>query len=371
MKNEKQVIESLLDSAGITINGGNPYDPQVHNEAFYTRVLRQGSLGLGESYMDGWWDCESVDQFIHRILTADIDEKVRGDWRVLLKIGLTFALNPNRKSKAFEIGEKHYDMGNQLYEAMLDRRMTYTCGYWQDAQQLDDAQEAKLDLVCRKIGLQPGQKVLDIGSGWGSFIGRAAEKHEARAVGVTVSKEQKKLADARYKELPVETRLQDYRDVKEKFDHLVSLGMFEHVGSKNYRTFMEVAHGALEDEGLFLLHTIGSGSSIGGTEPWLEKYIFPGGMLPSMNQINKAVDGLFVVEDWHNFGADYDTTLMAWHSNFEQSWEEIKSDYDERFHRMWRYFLLVCAGAFRARKMHLWQIVLSKNGVSGGYQPVR
>lgn len=371
MKYEKQIIESLLDDAGVTINGCNPYDPQIHEEAFYDRVLRQGSLGLGESYMDGWWDCESIDQFIHRIMAADLDEKVRGDWRVLLKIAMSRARNPNRKSKAFEIGERHYDIGNDLYQVMLDQRLTYTCGYWQDAEHLDDAQEAKLDLVCRKIGLQPGQRVLDIGSGWGSFLGCAAEKYGAEAVGVTVSKEQKKLADKIYKDLPVETRLQDYRDIDEQFDHLVSLGMFEHVGHKNYRTFMKVAHDALVDDGLFLLHTIGSGSTRGGTEPWLDKYIFPAGMLPSMNQINEAVDGLFVVEDWHNFGADYDKTLMAWHANFEDRWNELKDDYNEKFYRMWRYFLLTCAGSFRARKIHLWQIVLSKNGVTGGYQSVR
>ncbi len=364
-------MESLLAGTGIAINGSNAYDPQIHNEDFYSRVLRQKSLGLGESYMDGWWDCEKLDQFFHKILIADLDRRIRHDWNLAFRFVLNFIMNAGRKSNAFEIGEKHYDIGNDLYRAMLDERLTYTCGYWADAENLNKAQEAKLDLVCRKIGLKRGQKILDIGSGWGSFIGYAAEKYGANAVGVTVSKEQKALADALYKNLSVETRLEDYRDISEKFNHVVSLGMFEHVGYKNYRTFMKIVYNALEDDGLFLLHTIGGNYSARGSDPFLEKYIFPNSMLPSMKQISKSIEGLFVMEDWHNFGADYDKTLMAWHQNFEDNWDKIKSNHDERFYRMWKYYLLCCAGSFRARKNQLWQIVLSKKGVSGGYKSVR
>ena len=371
MNKEKQVVESLLKNTGIIINGSNPWDPQIHKEDFYSRVLRQGSLGLGESYMDGWWDCEKLDQFFHKILAADLDSQIKQNWSLAFKFALSFILNTGRKSKAFEIGKRHYDIGNDLYCAMLDKRLTYTGGYWENVENLDDAQEAKLDLVCRKIGLKRGQKVLDIGSGWGSFTGYAAQKYGANAVGVTVSKEQKALADVLYKDLPVETRLCDYRDINEKFDHIVSLGMFEHVGYKNYRTFMKVAHKALKDEGLFLLHTIGGNQSVRKTDPWIEKYIFPNSMVPSIKQISQSIEGLFVIEDVHSFGVNYDKTLMAWHANFENNWEKIKANYDERFYRMWRYYLLACAGSFRARKNQLWQIVLSKKGVFGGYNSIR
>jgi len=371
MKKEKEIIKNLLAGADITVNGSNSYDPQIYNENFYSRVLRQGSLGLGESYMDGWWDCERLDQFFDKIIGANIDSKVRRNWNVILRFAWNSILNAGRKSKAFEIGQKHYDIGNDLYRAMLDKRLTYTCGYWADVQNLNEAQEAKLDLVCRKVGLKRGQKILDIGSGWGSFIGYAAEKYGASALGITVSKEQKDLADKLYKNLPVETRLQDYRDINEKFDHVVSLGMFEHVGYKNYRTFMKIAHNALKDGGLFLLHTIGGNRSVKGNDPWIEKYIFPNSMIPSIKQISKAIEGLFVMEDWHNFGADYDKTLMAWHKNFEDNWNKIKSNYDEKFYRTWKYYLLSCAGSFRARKNQLWQIVLSKKGVPGGYKSIR
>ncbi len=370
---EKQIIKSLLSSASITVNGNSPYDLQIHNENFYNRVLRDGALGLGESYMDGWWDCENLDQFFHKILATELNNKIKNNFGLILKIGWNSVLNPGRRSKAFEIGKRHYDVGNDLYRAMLDKRLTYTCGYWENVKDLNEAQEAKLDLICKKIHLKRGQRVLDIGSGWGSFIGFAAEKYGVSALGVTVSKEQKELADKLYENFSAETRLQDYRDIseKEKFDHIVSLGMFEHVGHKNYRTFMKVAHNALKDDGLFLLHTIGGNRSVRAIDPWIGKYIFPNSMVPSITQIGKSIEGLFVMEDWHNFGDDYDKTLMTWHKNFEDNWDKIKLNYDERFYRMWRYYLLSCAGLFRVRRAQLWQIVLSKKGVSGGYKSVR
>jgi cyclopropane-fatty-acyl-phospholipid synthase len=189
-------------------------------------------------------------------------------------------------------------------------------------------------------------------------------------VGVTISSEQAQWAKNRYRGLPLEFRLQDYREIRGKFDRVVSIGMFEHVGRKNYRTYMEIAANSLEEGGLFLLHTIGKNDRRSTPDPWIDKYIFPNGDLPSCGQIGDAVDGLFVVEDLHNFGSDYDKTLMAWHANFEAAWPEFESALGQRFYRMWRYYLLSCAGAFRARDIQLWQWVLSKNGVHGGYRRV-
>jgi len=366
----KTIIKELLKECKITINGSNPYDIQIHNDKLYDRVLKQGSLGLGEAYMDGWWDCEELDEFFNKILRNDIEKRVKADLSLLLRIGWKSLFNINSK-KAFEVGEKHYDIGNNLYKAMLDKRLTYTCAYWKDVDNLDEAQEAKLDLICRKIGLKKGQKVLDIGSGWGSFIKFAAEKYGVEALGLTVSKEQKFLADKLNRGFLTETRVQDYRSLNEKFDKIVSIGMFEHVGYRSYREFMKVVHRSLNDEGLFLLHTIGGNISQRSGDPWMDKYIFPNGMLPSIKQIGKSVEGLFVIEDIHNFGADYDKTLMEWYKNFDKNWEIIKEDYNERFYRMWKYYLLSCAGSFRARKNQLWQIVLSKKGVVGGYNFVR
>jgi len=284
--------------------------------------------------------------------------------------------NLQSKSRAFIIGERHYDLGNNLYEAMLDKRLVYTCGYWKKAKTLDEAQEAKLHLVCKKIGLKKGQTILDIGCGWGSFAQFAAKEYGAKVVGITVSKEQVALAQKRCKGLPVEIRLQDYREVKEKFDHVISLGMFEHVGCKNYREYMEVVHRCLKDNGLFLLHTMGQKDSYPNTKQpevhWVINHIFPNGMIPSVKQIGESIDGLFVMEDWHNFGAYYEKTMLAWFANFDKNWEKIKEDYSEQFYRMWKYYLMICAGAFSAHDQYnVWQIVLSKNGVQGGYQSIR
>ena len=369
--NAKRIIHGLLKEADVTVGGDAPQDMHVHNEALYARVLRGGSLALGESYMDGWWDANELDAFFTHILLADLPSKVKGNAKLIAQIGTNVILNPQRKKKAFEIGEHHYDVGNDLYEKMLDKSMTYTCGYWKDAKTLDEAQFAKLDLVCKKIGLQKGQRVLDIGCGWGSFGIHAAKHYGASVVGVTVSKEQIALGMKRAKGLDVELKFQDYRDVEGEFDHIVSLGMFEHVGVKNYRDFMQLVSDHLKDDGLFLLHTIGRNMSSKFSDPWIAKYIFPNSLLPSISQIGQSTERLFVMEDWHNFGAYYDNTLMGWHQNIEENWDTLKDTYNERFHRMWTYYLLSCAGAFRSRNTQLWQIVLSKKGVVGGHTSVR
>jgi cyclopropane-fatty-acyl-phospholipid synthase len=367
----QDTAQQLLSLAGIKINGDHPWDIRVHNERYYQKVLSQITLGLGESYMDGWWDCDKLDEFFYRVIRAQIQNNIKKNWGLVYQLMLARLLNLQSRNRAFQIGERHYDLGNELFINMLDKRLVYSCAYWQDAQNLDVAQENKLGLICRKLGLQPGMKVLDIGCGWGSFGKYAAEKYRVKVVGITVSKEQVELARTLCAGLPVEIRLQDYRDVNEKFDRVVSVGMIEHVGYKNYRTYMEVVRRCLDDDGLFLLHTIGGNKSVKSVDPWINKYIFPNGMLPSIQQLSRSVEGLFVVEDWHNFSADYDKTLMAWFGNLEKNWDNLKTKYDERFHRMWNYYLLSCAGSFRARSNQLWQIVLSPKGVSGGYKSLR
>lgn len=360
-------VEWLLSMADVEIGGERPWDIRVHDDRFYGRVLAQGSLGLGESYMDGWWDCESLDEFFYRILHVDLERKAKQRLRLLdlLKAKL---VNLQRPSRAFEIGKRHYDIGNDLYRCMLDKRMIYSCAYWKDASTLDEAQEAKLDLVCRKLDLQPGMRVLDIGCGWGGTAVFAAQHYRVEVLGITVSEEQVRAAHELCGNLPVTIRLQDYRDLEGTFDRIVSIGMFEHVGYKNYRTYMKVMREHLKEDGLFLLQTIGRNRSGTTTDRWISRYIFPNSMLPSARQIGAAVEGLFVLEDWQSLGADYDKTLMGWFRNFQGNWGSLDSHYGERFYRMWKYYLLSCAGSFRARQNQLWQIVLSPRGVQGGYR---
>lgn len=363
-------INELLIDTDVKINGERDWDIQVHDDKFYQRILADGSLGLGESYMEEWWDAAALDQLFYKLLSTNIEEKVKT--RTFYWLALqSRLLNFQSYQRAFQVGEQHYDIGNDLFECMLDKRLTYTCGYWKNAHDLNHAQEDKLDLVCRKIGLQKNQRLLDIGCGWGSFIKFAAERYGAKAVGITVSKEQAEYVKKDCSHLPVEVRLQDYREVNEKFDHVVSLGMFEHVGPKNHKVYMQVASRCLKDDGLFLLHTIGSNFTRHSPDPWFNKYIFPNGVLPSMKDISVAFENEFILEDFHNFGSDYDKTLMAWFQNFNANWDKLSEKYSRRFYRMWNYYLLCCAGAFRARNLQLWQLVLSKHGVPGGYTSIR
>ena len=368
----KRKYTKLLAEIGVTLNGNEPRDPQIHDERLYRRVFLQGSLGLGEAYADRWWSAKALDEFFaaavalrkhynKRVVSAaEFSETLR-----------TLLSNLQSVPRAFQIGKKHYDIGNALFEAMLDSHMNYSCGYWKDANNLEDAQRAKMKLTCEKLMLEPGMRVLDVGCGWGGIAKYAAENHGVSVTGVTVSSKQADYAKRLCRDLPIEIHLTDYRRLSGRFDRIYSIGMFEHVGYKNYATYMRVMHKLLDDDGLFLLHTIGSDYTVRTADAWIAKYIFPNSMLPSAEQITHACNKLFLIEDWQNFGAYYDKTLMAWFENFNAHWPELKTDYDERFYRIWKYYLLMCAGAFRARSNQLWQIVLSPNGVDGCYQSPR
>ncbi len=367
----KKHFERELAKSGITINGPQPYDIQVHDERLYMRVLLHGTLGLGEAYMDGWWDCKDLATFFTKLLRSDIAKAVPNFTAHFLAFSQKI-INAQDKRRAKRVGELHYDLGNELYESMLDPRLVYTCGYWRNAKNLQEAQEHKLRLICEKLYLRPGQKILDVGCGWGSFAKYAAENYGVSVVGITISKEQLAYGKKHCEGLPVDLRFLDYRDLpkefSEPFDHVVSIGMFEHVGPKNYSLYMETIRKVLKPNGLFLLHTIGGN----GADPWIEKYIFPGGVLPRIEEITASLAKTFIMEDWHNFGTDYDRTLCAWHDNFIAAWPTLlkTKKYSEKFYRMWRYYLLCCAGAFRARNTQLWQIVLSPHGVSDGYRRI-
>jgi cyclopropane-fatty-acyl-phospholipid synthase len=367
----RRVVEDLLATADVRIDGDRPWDVQVHDDRLYRRVLAEGTLGAGEAYMDGWWDCRALDAFFYRMLRHRVDDAVGTSWRHLWNVAKSWLLNLQDRTRAGAVADRHYDRGVDLFERMLDSRMIYSCGYWRTASTLEAAQEAKLDLVCRKLDLEPGMRVLDIGCGWGGFARYAARTYGVEVVGITISEDQAAWAREHVDHDAVEIRRQDYRDVHETFDRVVSIGMFEHVGYKNHGTYMDVVRRCLPEDGLSLLHTIGSHVDDTVTDPWIDKYIFPNGQVPSMRQIVEAAEPRFVIEDWHAFGPDYDRTLKAWHRNIEERWGEIGDRYDERFRRMWRYYLLQSAGSFRARRNQVWQIVLAPRGVEGGYRSRR
>lgn len=360
----RHLLDEVLGEADIRIDGDRPWDLRLHRREALDEIVARGSLGLGETYMRGDWDVPALDQFFYRLVKADLPRHIK-PWKNVWRVLRAHLVNLQSRRRAFAVGQHHYDLGNDFYGAMLDSRMTYSCGYWREAETLEDAQAAKLDLICRKLDLQPGMRLLDIGCGWGSLVGYAAQNYGVECVGVTVSREQSSFVAEKYPDLPIQVFLQDYRTLDQPFDRIASVGMFEHVGHKNHRIFMRVAKRCLKKDGLLLLHTIGKNQRSSATDPWTEKYIFPNGELPSAGQIGDAANSLLTCEDLHNIGSDYDKTLMAWHQNFDKHWERFADKYGQRFYRMWRYYLLSCAGAFRVRNIQLWQWVFS-DGLEGG-----
>lgn len=368
-----RALVELASLAGVRFNGTAPWDIRVHSPEVYRRILTRGSLGFGEAYMDGLWDSTALDQLFHRLLRADIDTRLVGSVRLRLFIEAwrQRLFNLQSRDRAFAVGERHYDIGNDVFEAMLDPTMSYSCAYWAHADDLEQAQYDKLDMICRKLELRPGERLLDIGCGWGGLARHAATHYGVEVFGITISKEQQKLARERCAGLPVSIELMDYRELGERFDKVVSVGMFEHVGPKNYPEYFDTVARAMNDDGLFLLHTIGMYRTTREIDPWIDRYIFPNGKLPSAEQISATINERFLIEDWHNFGQDYDRTLMAWWERFDAAWPMLKQRYDDRFYRMWKYYLLSCAGFFRARQGQLWQLVLSRRERTSVYRSSR
>jgi cyclopropane-fatty-acyl-phospholipid synthase len=363
-------LRRWLAAADVDVGGARPWDIRVNDPRFYHRVIARGSLGLGEAWMDGWWDCQRLDAFFLRVFRAGVHARVER-WTSLWPRFFGALLNLQGGARAWEVGQRHYDAGDDLFERMLDRRMLYSCAYWRSAEDLDVAQEAKLDLVFDKLGLQPGMRTLDIGCGWGGAARYAAERRGVEVVGVTVSTNQARRAEKVCAGLPVSIFLADYRELPRRapgpYDRIWSIGMFEHVGLKNYRRFLRLVADLLTEDGAFLLHSIGRNTAVNHNDPWIQKYVFPNSLIPAASQLTSAYEPFFVMEDWHNLGIHYDRTLMAWHRRAEAAWPKLSDRYDERFRRMWRFYLLASAGAFRARQLQLWQLLLSRRGLREGF----
>ncbi|MEQ9843459.1 cyclopropane fatty acyl phospholipid synthase [Pectobacterium brasiliense] len=366
-----RIMRDMLATADIIINGTRPFDIRVINPGIFKRVLREGSLGLGESYMDGWWECERLDMFFHRVLRAGLGNTLPHRLHDAMRVALSRVTNLQSRRRAQVVGEVHYDLGNDLFTLMLDPYMQYSCAYWKQAQTLEQAQEDKLTMICEKLQLTSGMTLLDIGCGWGGLAEFAARRYGVSVYGITISREQQALAQQRCQDLDVIVALQDYRDLNQQFDRIVSVGMFEHVGPRNYGTYFRMAKRNLKPNGLFLLHTIGANKTTPHIDPWMNKYIFPNACIPSIQHIAQASEPYMVMEDWHNFGADYDQTLMAWQARFQQCWPQLATRYTERFRRMFSYYLNACAGEFRARELQLWQVLFSTDGVDGGLRVTR
>jgi len=365
-------LAQLLASADIHLNGNRAWDIHINHPHLLTRLLKQGGVALGDSYMDGWWECQAIDQMLERAMRARLHEKLqtpRAWWESLRgRMRHSDSEGPSRI-----VGRMHYQVGNPVYQAMFDTHMTHSCAYWvEGAQTLEEAQLAKLEMICRKLQLKPGMRILDIGCGWGSFMRYAAEHYGVTVIGLTTSEGQLKLGQELAGSLPVQFEMTDYLqfnpDSKSRFDRIVSIGLFDQLGAHNFSAFFQTAKRSLKDDGWMLLQTQGKTQRSGLLDAWDDKHIHPTGYIPRLDEVTQASEAHFVVEDVHNFGADHDRTLQQWHQRFEMAWPQLRLSHDERFYRMWRFHLLSSAASFRTRHKQMWQLVLSPKGLHKVYR---
>ena len=374
-------IGAYTAAQGIAINGNAPWDIQVHDNRIYHDLMRRGSLAFGEGFVNGWWSCDQLDVLFTRLLRSEESMEILQGFQLssrlqswLIGIGERL-INWQSPIRALQVGRRHYDIDPRVYAAMLDSRKIYSCGYWENARSLEEAQEQKLRMICDKLELKKGERLLDIGCGWGGLAAYAAQNYGVDVVGITISSQQASYAKEKTNGRPVKILLTDYRSDlarKEKlFDKIVSVGMLEHVGRRNDRKYFAIAANSLREEGLMLVQTIGSRKTTYLVDPWIDTYIFPNGRLPSAKQLCAGFEENFKLEDWHNFGRDYDKTLMAWWQNFDQAWAKLREDMAPSFYRLWSYYLLSSAGLFRSGQGQLWQIVLSKPSRKQMYRSIR
>lgn len=358
----ENLLTNWLEDAGIHVNGPASHDIRVHDKRFYWRTLAHGSLGFGEAFMDGWWSCEDLEEMVFRLIRSEVRRRAYRHPGAVALEWLNRIRNDQNRRRSLRAPRRHYDFDNEMFQAFLGRYMNYSCGYYAGTGDLDEAQILKMDIICRKLDLQPGEHLLDVGGGWGEFALYAAKHYGVHVTSVNISEEQMRFARRRCAGYDVDVVRSDYRDIAGQYDKVAAIAMFPHVGHRNHRTFMQAMYRALKPGGTFLIESTMNTATTTAGDPWIDRYIFPGLLMPSGSQICAAMEGLFVIEDLHNFGPHYVKTLRAWNANFQNAWGRFAARHDERVRRMFEYFFLISAALFRARTMEYWHLVLTRQG---------
>jgi cyclopropane-fatty-acyl-phospholipid synthase len=366
----EQIVKNLFKKANIELDK----DIIIHDKSTYRDIIIKGSLGLGESFMKKKWDSPQLDVFIAKILRAGSQSNLILGALIHFRNWVKSSfLNLQNQKYAPDLAETHYNAGNYLFKSFLDSNMIYTCGYFKNTTDLKQAQLNKIKIVGSKLNLQPGESVLDIGCGWGGTARIISETFDVEVTGVTDSVEMVKYANKHNSSEKVQFINSDYRNIKGKYNKIYNVGFLEAVGPKNYRAFMELVNNLLYDNGVFLTHTIGGMHSVNSGDPWLDKYIFPHGVLPSKDQIKKAISNLFDIRDFEAFGKYYATTLSKWSNNLNKNWHTIQDKFDnpEEFRRMMDFYFQSCKAAFQSKIIDLWQYVFTKPGMVSDYKMYR
>ena len=335
---------------------------RLKNKSTLSKILRNPYLNLGETYMDSSWDLDGASlRDLLNLFRRNVDQQSPNTG-----VKALFSLLQSWNTLRSSVGniKHHYNLDEELFSGFLDEDMHYSCAYFgEGVQSLEDAQQSKCRHLMQKLRLSPGDHVLDIGCGWGSLAMYLAENADVNVTGITLSDAQVEVARRRSHERnlqdKVDFNLQDYRTHDGKYDAIVSVGMFEHVGRRNFRTYFKKVYEMLKDDGIAVIHTIGNYTYPQATNPWIERYIFPGGYIPSLSEVMRAIElaGL-VTSDIEVWRRHYARTLEQWNERFQRIRERIKQKYDERFCRMWEFYLSACQSAFEESDLVVYQIQL-------------
>lgn len=349
---------------------GRPVTVRLHDESLVRRILLNPDLGIGEGYMEGSFTIDDDD--LHGFLALAVRNS-QNAWRHPLHRFLwklrylsRVARQYNPAGRARRRVAHHYDLSGELYDLFLDSDKQYSCAYFRSPDDtLEQAQAQKKAHIAGKLRIEPGMRVLDIGCGWGGLALTLARDYGARVLGVTLSEEQHEVANERARAAGLgnraQFRLMDYREVEGTFDRVVSVGMFEHVGAPHYREYFRTVREKLTEDGIALIHTIGRSTPPGANSPWIEKYIFPGGYIPALSEIMTAVEKEdFISQDIEVWRLHYAQTLRHWHDRFVANEERVREIYDDRFCRMWRYYLVACEQTFRCNRQVVFQLQLAR-----------